>query len=63
MMKPIAQRMTPAMSQPVPNLGWLNFVTLGEFNSVTGKETVQTQNIWLPFVRDHIFLTPPFSMD
>ena len=37
---------TPAMSLPVPNLGWGYFVTFGEFRIVTGSETVQTQNIW-----------------
>ena len=34
--------MIPAMSLPVPNLGWSNLVTFGEFRIVTGRETVQT---------------------
>lgn len=46
MMNPIANRITPAISLPVPNFGWFHRVTFGEFNMVTGRETSQTQNIW-----------------
>ena len=46
MMKPIVNKITPAISLPVPKLGWRYFVTFGEFKIVMGSETVQTQNIW-----------------
>lgn len=34
------------MSLPVPNAGCGYWVTFGEFNTVTGNETVHTQIIW-----------------
>lgn len=46
MINPMANKMTPAMSLPVPNAGWGYCVMLGEFSTVTGSETVQTQSIW-----------------
>jgi hypothetical protein len=41
----MAYSTTPAISLPVPNAGWGNRVTLGEFKTVIGRETVQTQII------------------
>lgn len=46
MTRPIAKSITPAMSPPVPKGGWGKRVILGEFRTVTGNETVQTQTIW-----------------
>ena len=45
MTSPIAYKVTRTISPPVPESGWLNQVTLGEFNIVTGKDTFQTQII------------------
>jgi hypothetical protein len=46
MIKPIEYRTTPAISLPVPKDGCGYCVTFGEFNTVTGNDTVQTQIIW-----------------
>jgi len=43
MMKPMAKKITPAISQPVPKSGCINFRTAGELSIVTGRETNQTQ--------------------
>lgn len=45
MKKPMVQKMTPAMSLPLPNDGWRYRSTFGEFRIVTGRLTVQTQSI------------------
>ncbi len=47
MIMPMANMMIPAISHPVPNLGWLNLVTFGEFRIVTGNEMIQTHDIWM----------------
>jgi len=39
----MVNKITPAISQPVPKSGCGNFKTAGELSIVTGKETSQTQ--------------------
>ena len=46
MINPMENNITPAISLPVPNAGCGNRVTFGEFNTVTGKDTIHTQSIW-----------------
>jgi hypothetical protein len=44
--KPIAHSITLVMSQPVPKADYGYLVMFGEFITVTGKLTIQTQIIW-----------------